>query len=70
LKIASVFRRKWKISVSNVECPWMTPKERFQEAIHLKKYPEQLRETKKNLHGQVIDTSRFPNRPIEDWSNR
>jgi hypothetical protein len=36
----------------------------------LKKYPEQLKEAAKNLQGQVIDTSRFPKRRIEAWSNR
>jgi hypothetical protein len=36
----------------------------------LKKYPEQLKEAAKNLQGQVTDTSRFPKRRIEAWSNR
>jgi hypothetical protein len=44
--------------------------EEYRKNYRLKEYPEQLRETAKNLHGQVIDTSRFPNRRIEAWSNR
>jgi hypothetical protein len=45
-------------------------KQHFRKNYRLKKYPEQLRETAKNLHGRVIDTGRFPGRRIEVWSNR